>query len=73
MSVQDEAGLQFTVNDLGKNACKVTFSAPTIEDKRTWMSHLIRLQHRSNYDRLLAQILRKEFDDQPLQLPNPDV
>nr|CAB3266485.1 son of sevenless homolog 1 [Phallusia mammillata] len=59
---------QFLVLD---SETKYTFIAPSNELKRAWMSHLVRLQYRSYYDRMLDQLMRQEARQQPLRIPDP--
>ena len=74
MTIQDvEGSFQFIVVENEKKDVKYTFGAQTSAEKMIWMTHLVRLQHRSTYDRMLDQLLKKEAAAQPLKLPTSDV
>ncbi|CAK8692407.1 unnamed protein product [Clavelina lepadiformis] len=70
-SIQDDeqSGQQFIVCE---GETRHLFVAHSEDEKRTWMSHLVRLQYRSVYDHRLDQLIRKEAQSQPLRLPSED-
>uniref|UniRef100_F6WZA5 Uncharacterized protein n=1 Tax=Ciona intestinalis TaxID=7719 RepID=F6WZA5_CIOIN len=65
----ESSDCQFSVDD---GETKHIFCAHSSEEKRAWMAHLVRLQYRSTYDRMLDQLMREEASQLPVRYPSKE-